>query len=269
MAGKIPTAGELSAHYEGYGRNDYLSPVTIRRYHQLLDKFEKARKTGKLLDVGCGVGYFLEVAKERGWEVYGTEYTDAAIKICTDKGIKMHKGQLDPANYAPESFDIITSFEVIEHINTPLSEMTNITSLLRKGGYFYVTTPNFNSLLRYHLKDAYNVIGWPEHLSYYTPKTLEFLMKKNHLKKVFIQSTGISVTRLLTSSQAASRKATNSKTKPSEEGTLFIAAGTHDEKLRNSFEKNILLGGLKSGVNTMLTLTGKGDALKGLFQKNR
>lgn len=256
-----PSAEELSAHYEGYGRNDYLSPVTIRRYHELLDKFEKVRKTKNMLDVGCGVGYFLEVAKERGWNVYGTEYTDAAIKICTSKGITMHKGQLNPADYAPEFFDVVTSFEVLEHINTPLDEIANITSLIRKGGYFYVTTPNFNSLLRYHLKGTYNVIGWPEHLSYYTPKTLDFLMKKNHLKKIYIQTTGISPTRFITS------KKTTEPQQEKQEGTKFIAEGTHDEKLRNSIEKNILLGALKSGVNSMLTLTGKGDALKGLFKK--
>jgi len=146
FSSRNPTIVELESHYQGYGRNDYLSPITIKRYNEILDQFEKVRKTNRLLDVGCGIGYFLEVAKKRGWEVYGTEFTDEAIRICQTKGIQMQQGVLNPQNYSVESFDVITSFEVIEHINTPNAEMKNITSLLRKGGYFYVTTPNFNSL---------------------------------------------------------------------------------------------------------------------------
>ena len=148
----IPSIDELEEHYKGYGRNDYLSPITIKRYNQILDSFEPYRKTNKLIDVGCGIGYFLEVAKKRGWEVYGTEFTNEAIQICSEKGIKMKKGILDPENYMPEEFDIITSFEVIEHINNPIYELNSFHKLLRKGGLVYVTTPNFNSLLRYRLK---------------------------------------------------------------------------------------------------------------------
>lgn len=260
FSSRNPSLSELEEYYKGYGRNDYLSPVTIKRYHQILDGFEAARKTNKLIDVGCGIGYFLEVAKERGWDVYGTEYTDKAIEICEAKGITMHKGVLNPDNYDLESFDVITSFEVVEHINQPNIEIANFNRLLRKDGILYITTPNFNSLLRYYLKGKYNVIGWPEHLSYYTPSTLEKLMKKHGFSKQFIQTTGISVTRFLTSKKPSTSEEIL-------EGTEFISPETKDEKLRNSFEKNALLGAAKKSVNNLLTLSGKGDALKGLFRK--
>lgn len=255
-----PTPEQLENHYKGYGRNDYLSPITIKRYHEILDVFEAVRKTNRILDIGCGIGYFLDVAKSRGWEVYGTEYTDSAVTICKGKGITMHAGALNSQNYEAESFDVITSFEVIEHINTPNEEMERIYSLLRKGGYFYVTTPNFNSLLRYYLGSKYNVIGWPEHLSYYTPKTLTGLMLKHHFRKVWVRSTGISITRFLTSRS-------KQPTKNLEEGTEFVSAHTDDEKLRNRLESNPLMALTKNAINFMLTIIGKGDALKGLFQK--
>ena len=82
----IPSIEELEVHYKGYGRNDYLSPITIKRYHQILDSFEPYRKTNKLIDVGCGIGYFLEAAKERGWKegiwnrIYRESYTDMFCK---------------------------------------------------------------------------------------------------------------------------------------------------------------------------------------------
>ena len=105
---QIPTENELVEHYNRYSRNDYLSPLTIKRYNELLDQFEKYRRNNKLLDVGCGVGYFLDEAQKRGWEVYGTEFTDDAFKICKEKNINMSKGVLDPKNYELEAFDVIT-----------------------------------------------------------------------------------------------------------------------------------------------------------------
>jgi 2-polyprenyl-3-methyl-5-hydroxy-6-metoxy-1,4-benzoquinol methylase len=214
---------------------------------------EPFRKTNKLLDVGCGIGYFLDVAKKRGWEVYGTEYTDEAVTICSNKGIQMHQGKLDPANYTPEMFDVITSFEVIEHINNPMEENGNFSELLRKGGLVYMTTPNFDSLLRYRLKEKYNVIRYPEHLSYYTPKTLSSLFKRNGFKKYRIETTGISMTRLKTS-KGTSQQA-------------FISKSSDDEKLRVQIEERSYLQLAKRTVNAMLTLFGIGDSLKGWFIK--
>lgn len=250
---KIPTPSELTEHYEGYGRNDYLSPITVKRYHELLDKMEPFRKTNKILDVGCGIGYFLEVAKERGWEVYGTEFTDEAVEICERKGIKMQKGVLTIDNYKAEEFDIITSFEVIEHINNPKEELNHFFQLLRKGGLVYVTTPNFNSLLRYRLKESYNVIAYPEHLSYYTPKTIRTVFKNAGFATKKIESTGVSLSRLKAS------KGRKTEAPISEHST--------DENLRNQAETKWYMRAAKKGVNSTLTLTGKGDSLKGWFIK--
>src|SRR5688572_25191665 len=88
---KKPTDHELERHYSLYPRSGAISSITIKRYHQLLDKFEKYRVTNNLIDVGCGDGFFLETAKKRGWNVYGTEFTDEAIEVCERKGISMKK----------------------------------------------------------------------------------------------------------------------------------------------------------------------------------
>jgi 2-polyprenyl-3-methyl-5-hydroxy-6-metoxy-1,4-benzoquinol methylase len=253
FAQKIPTLDELEKHYEGYGRNDYLSPITIKRYHEILDRFEPFKKSGKLLDVGCGIGYFLEVAKSRGWEVYGTEFTDEAIEICQSKGISMKKGILNPNDFELESFDIITSFEVIEHINNPREELANFYKLLRKGGMVYVTTPNFNSLLRYRLKSNYNVIVYPEHLSYYTPKTLKKVYNLSGFKTRKVEATGISLTRLKTSKGTSNQE--------------LISETSDDEVLRNKFESKWYLKAAKNTINGVLTFLGKGDSLKGEFIK--
>lgn len=250
---QIPTESELIEYYEGYGRNDYLSPITVKRYHELLDRFEPFRKTNNLIDVGCGIGYFLEVAKERGWNVFGTEYTDEAIRICTEKGITMKQGKLNPIDFEGIEFDIITSFEVLEHINNPREEITNFYSILRKGGLVYFTTPNFNSMLRYRLRDRYDVITYPEHLSYYTPKTITRLFDSNGFKKKKVETTGISLTRLRTSKGETSQ--------------AYISETSDDEQLRNNIESKWYLQFIKTIINKTLTLFGVGDSLKGWFIK--
>ncbi len=250
---KIPTEIELEDFYNGYGRADYLSPITIKRYNELLDRFEKFRKTGKIIDVGCGIGYFLETAKSRGWEVYGTEYTNEAIQICKNKGIKISKGKLNSENYNPESFDIITSFEVLEHINNPLEEIDNFSKILRIGGLVYLTTPNFNSFLRYKLKEKYDVITYPEHLSYYTHKTLNNLFKTSNFNKLKFESTGISITKF--------------KTKKGDVSEGTISKDSMDENIRNQIETNKFFSLLKQLINTILTIAKMGDSLKGWYVK--
>lgn len=251
---KTPTNEELNEYYKNYGTNSYLSPLTIKRYNELLDAFEPFRKTNKILDIGCGVGYFLIEAKKRGWEVYGTELSLESANICLEKGINIEKGTLNAKNYEPELFDVMTSFEVIEHINNPRLELKNFNKILRPGGLVYVTTPNFNSMLRYRLKAAYNIITYPEHLTYYTPKTLQTIFELSGFKKLKILTTGISLTRLRTSTGKSSQK--------------IISAKSDDEKIRTQMDNKWYLKFIKKVINTTLTFLGLGDSLKGWFVKN-
>ena len=117
-----------------------------------------------------------------------------------------------------------------------------------------MTTPNFNSLLRYRLKAEYNIICYPEHLSYFTPKTIKRLFKSSGFKKKKIETTGYSKTRL--------------KTSKGESDQAFISETSDDEQMRNRIEKNKLLKFLKGTINFGLSLFGVGDSLKIRFEKN-
>ncbi|HPX77089.1 MAG TPA: class I SAM-dependent methyltransferase [Bacteroidales bacterium] len=252
----IPTIEELNTHYSkySYSSEGYLSPLTVQSYNFLLNKFEPYRKTNKILDVGCGRGWFLQEAKKRGWNVYGTEYSDEAIKICKSNGLEMKEGQLKHDTFTAEEFDIVTSFEVMEHINNPLEETNYIYNFLRKGGMFYITTPNFNSYLRYYLKSDFNVIAYPEHLTYYTRNTMKKLMKKQGFTPLKILTTGISVSRLKTSKKPKSEK--------------MFSETSSDERLRQQIATKRHLGYIKIIVNKILSVLGIGITLKGYFIKN-
>lgn len=252
---KIPTLEELDNYYSNYSYNLdlYLSSITIKRYNLLLDEFENFRKTNRMLEIGCGRGLFLLEAKKRGWIVQGTEFSKTAAQICIDNGIPIKEGVLDPQKFDVADFDIITSFEVMEHINNPNEELDSINKLLRKGGLFYCTTPNFNSLLRYYLKSAYDVITYPEHLSYYTKSTLSRLICSKGFKVYKFLSTGISITRIR-----------NSAKKPN---SGIIKEVSADEHLRQNIEAKWYWGIAKRAVNFLLTLTNTGMTLKGYYVK--
>lgn len=246
-----PTTLELQAYYKSYVRGTSLSSITIKRYNSLLENFEKFRRTNNILDVGCGDGYFLTEAAKRGWVVYGTEYTDEAITVCQGKGINMHKGPISEDTYNHEFFDILTSFEVIEHLNTPKKEVSIYASILRKGGLAYITTPNFNSISRLVLASSWNVIAYPEHLCYYTKSSLKKLFESEKLKLDSISATGISVSRFV-------RSMSNSNNPK---------ASQLDESIRKKSEQKIIFSILKRSINFLLNLLGAGDALKASFIK--
>lgn len=248
--GNIPSESELNVYYSNYSYSEEIkiSPITIKRYNELLDEFDKFRLTGRILDVGTGRGWFLTEAKKLGWEVYATEYSEIAIEKLKERGIKTISGKLEENSFEKNYFDVITSFEVIEHINNPIEEVKLINSFLRKGGLFYCTTPNFNSVMRLYLKEKYNVICYPEHLSYYTPKTLNFLLKSHGFKKLKTITSGISLNRIDNSTKKIDSKSGQKANK--------------DEELRIAFEKNRIMAFLKFFINSILSLTGLGMALK-------
>lgn len=250
----IPSTETLVDYYgNSYERTSYLSPITINRFNELLDRFEKFKKTGKLLDIGAGYGFFLEIARQRGWEVHGIELTDEAVEHCRAKGITMYKGSIQDVELDPEMFDVIVSIEVIEHVNTPHEYIEQANKFLRKGGKFYLTTPNFNSLLRYRLKEKYDVIEYPNHLCYYTKKTLKRIFETHNFETERISTTGISLTRLRTSKGKSNQ--------------AYVSETSDDEMLRHRIEKNKGLRFFKTLTNGVLNLLNVGDSLKASFIK--
>ena len=166
----------------------------------------------------------------------------------------MHQGVLNPQDYEPASFDVITFIEVLEHINNPREELKKFHSLLREGGALYITTPNFNSLSRRMLKEKWNIIEYPEHLSYYTPQTIHKLLTESGFKKAKLSTSGFSPSRVgiysgNTTSEQSSPKA-------------------QEEHLREVMEQNTLMQFAKQIINGILNVSNAGDTIKALYIKS-
>jgi SAM-dependent methyltransferase len=108
-------------------------------------------RTGRLLDVGCGLGLFVKHAVDQGWDAVGLETSEwAAREGGRQNGITIYHAELADAPLAPGSFDVVHFNHVMEHVLDPVAEMTAARKLLRPGGLLVVEVPQE---IRYPLSD--------------------------------------------------------------------------------------------------------------------
>lgn len=109
---------------------------------RLADVEARRSPPGDLLDVGCGTGAFLALARERGWRVTGTELSGYACRAAEAQGIRAVRGEVWEAGLPAASFDVVTCWHVIEHVADPRRVLEELHRLLRPGGRLLLATPN-------------------------------------------------------------------------------------------------------------------------------
>lgn len=132
----------------------------------------------RLLDVGCGNGFFLSRAKEAGWNVLGIEFDPKAANLARRKGIKVLECEYKKAPLETNYFDVITSDQVLEHVMDPMDFISRLANWLKPGGYLWVGTPNFNSLSKYYYGSSWRGLHPPYHLSILNSKILLKLLAR-------------------------------------------------------------------------------------------
>ena len=262
---RSPSTEELDSHYRNYSYSSLKScpDVTVRSFERLLSSFENFRKNGRILDIGCGQGDFLFSAKKYGWNAYGSEYSDAAIKLCAGRGLEVIKEPISELSFGNEKFDVITSFEVIEHIQTPNHLFETVKTLLNPGGLFYLTTPNFDAILRFLEGNKFKMLGYPEHLCFYNKFSMRHLSLRHEFEPLKITTTGIDLPRM--------KKNLTQFAQPKQKFAResFQNQKTETDLMRKKIESNSALLFSKNLANTILGWTGTGDTLKAwLVKKN-
>ena len=155
---------------------------------------QEYKKSGFLLDVGCSSGLFLELARSFSWKCYGVEVNKDTAAIAKQKGFNIIVGDLLNAEFPDETFDVITFWEVLEHVKDPTSTLRRARSLLKDDGYLFISTPNISG---FEPKVGYYLMGktinfWrhpqpPGHLYQFSKVTIQKLLQKTGFKAVSIQ----------------------------------------------------------------------------------
>ena len=166
--------GRLYAYYAdrvGLPMEALYDPLTSLSLRALLTERLFAAPGRALLDVGCGEGQLVSVARSLGWNARGIDLSPHAIAICRRFGLPCEAIDIFSETLLPASFDVVTLVEVIEHVPRPSRWIARAAELLVPGGLLYMTTPNWAALTHRIVGDRWQAIH-PEHLAYFEPATL-------------------------------------------------------------------------------------------------
>jgi SAM-dependent methyltransferase len=130
---------------------------------------DQASTGGSLLDLGCWDGRFLHSVEPR-WNTHGIEMSPVAAERAAASGVKIVGNDIKDLASLDERFDVITAFDVIEHVYDPLQFLQNCAHVLRPGGQLIVATGNTQSLPWTLLGSRHLYCIWPEHLSFICPE---------------------------------------------------------------------------------------------------
>jgi 2-polyprenyl-3-methyl-5-hydroxy-6-metoxy-1,4-benzoquinol methylase len=156
-----------SEHDKYKSSADNIDPQTLFSF--TMDTIEKYTISGKvLLDVGCGKGEFLDIAKKRGWRVYGTEpFGNLADYASKKYNLNIKTVPLENAGFSDSFFDVVTLNMVLEHLDEPKHALIEINRILKNNGILFIEVPNMDSLIL-KLATIYfklNKKDWSVHLS--------------------------------------------------------------------------------------------------------
>jgi 2-polyprenyl-3-methyl-5-hydroxy-6-metoxy-1,4-benzoquinol methylase len=186
-----PTMAELSHYYPpgyaAYQRGPLESGPWWARRARLYGLDKRCRAVtrsisgGRLLDVGCATGDFLARMRRYGpWELAGVEQDAQAAALGRQQyGLKIHTGRVDEVNLKPGCFDVVTMWDVIEHLPQPGASLRRMAEWLRMGGWLLVRTPDAGSPYARALGRYWAGFDAPRHLSVFDRSSLMRLLTEN------------------------------------------------------------------------------------------
>ena len=189
----IPTPEEMASYYktEFVGKRPQLIDKIKEDmewwkivYAEKYDFFERyiPKKDRRLLDVGCGLGYFLKEGKDRGWEVIGIEPSNQSVEHARGLGSKVLNATLNDEKVKQlGEFSVVYMHEVLEHLLDPIEALSLCYDLLVPGGLLCLVVPNDYNILQNMLRDKMGFEPWwvapPEHINYFDGNSLQRLVQ--------------------------------------------------------------------------------------------
>jgi 2-polyprenyl-3-methyl-5-hydroxy-6-metoxy-1,4-benzoquinol methylase len=180
------------------GYSNYIKDeANIRRTSaKRLRLLERYIQPGRMLDVGCAVGFFIDEARKRGWQVEGMDVSAFAIDYASEHfGLDVRNGTLTDLEFETGAYDLVTLWDVIEHVPDPKAYIQRTAELLRSGGVISLATPDVDSIpaklagrrwVGYKLSE--------EHIYYFSIKTLSHMLEEAGFEVLDVRHVGKFVT---------------------------------------------------------------------------
>jgi 2-polyprenyl-3-methyl-5-hydroxy-6-metoxy-1,4-benzoquinol methylase len=190
-----PDATEIGRYYqsEEYVSHNDSNKGLINGLYQLVKKYTlwkklnlmvqiSGKKTGKLLDYGCGTGDFIKILHDVKWEVNGLEPDEGARKLAQNKVGEERVKDLSKLNSLDNNYDVITCWHVVEHIHELNSTLEKLIAAMHPKGKLLIAVPNITSYDSVHYKEFWAALDVPRHLYHFRPLDIENLAKNHGLK---------------------------------------------------------------------------------------
>lgn len=181
-----PPPEEIMFHYG----DDYHRAITAggednaeTRWRAPRRIIERYKQAGSILDIGCSTGGFLKTMK--GWDLHGIELDPrTAERARLNVRGEIFAGNALSAPFASESFDVVTCFDVLEHVYEPRQLLSRVATWLKPDGIFYVFLPNVASWESRLFQSYWYGLELPRHLFHFSPPALRYLMRSAGMEEV-------------------------------------------------------------------------------------
>lgn len=145
---------------------------------RMVDPRVPARRPGsRLLDLGCGAGEYLETMRSLGWTVVGVEPSPRAAQAARSRGVPVLLGVVPHPDLPLGSFDVVTAWQVLEHVESPRATLAAVRDLMRPGAQLFLTVPNQDGWAARHFGPHWIGLDLPRHLTHFTPHTLAHMLQ--------------------------------------------------------------------------------------------
>ena len=210
----------------------------------LIKRFQPWHKTGRILDVGCSAAFFMHLAQQHGWQADGVEIASWAADFSNrELGVRVFCGTLEQAEFPDDTFDVVFSSHVLEHIADPRSLLQEMRRVLRPGGLHVSVVPTQFASPSWRLRKRFIGDPPPKHVSFFNKDSFTSLIQEVGLDLVSAEY-NVELTRLyeLTLNRERMKKRWQDK-------LAQVHGGTVPSSIRSS-------SGLKNAMKGIVNLVG-------------
>ncbi len=199
---QLPTIEEMSAYaeeqysagvYKGYAS---AAPLKIQTFERRIDLLKRLGARGRILDVGCACGFFIEAALKHGFDAYGIEFSKEAVAIARQEiRSRITVGDVNLRREREEDrFDAVVAFDIIEHTQNPIKFLEEIRQILRPGGWLMLATPDTGHFLRYLMGCRWPMLQPMQHTYLFSKSAMRFALAQAGFENIAVQKADKSLT---------------------------------------------------------------------------
>jgi SAM-dependent methyltransferase len=179
-------------YFADYDGEDYLVTERARRFEsrRRLDLLARyLRPPARLLEIGAAAGFFLDEARERGYECAGVEVNEGMAAHAREAlGLEVRTGRVEDAELGEEAVDGVCLFHVLEHLPAPVEALSSLRAALRPGGTLLMEVPNAGSEVARRQGYHWPTLKLPHHVGQYGQRSMATLLERARLETVAIDS---------------------------------------------------------------------------------